>query len=72
MDKYELLELIGEYLPNVSRQYAFPGGKPGRDWYENFMKHWHNELSLRKPELLTLSLKLWNLHRTQLLLPFHS
>ena len=55
MDKCELLEIIGEYLPNVGREYAFPGGKPGRDWYENFMKRWRNELSLRKPELLTLN-----------------
>lgn len=55
MDKSELRDLIAEYLPNVGKESYFSHGRPGQDWYNNFMYRWRNELSVRNPELLTLS-----------------
>jgi len=55
MDKSELRDLIAEYLPNVGEESYFSHGRPGQDWYNNFMHRWRSELSVRKPELLTLS-----------------
>jgi len=55
MDKADLIDLIAEYLPNVGKEALFPHGRPGADWYANFMKRWRQELTVRKPELLTLS-----------------
>jgi len=55
MDKSDVTSLIAEYIPYVGKDRAFPGGKPGGDWYRAFLKRWHSEITLRKPELLTLS-----------------
>jgi len=55
MDKPDLIDLIAEYLPHVGKESLFPRGRPGEEWYLNFMKRWRTELTVRKPELLTLS-----------------
>lgn len=55
IDKSELRDLIAEYLPNVGKESYFSHGRPRHDWYNNFMHRWRSELSVRKPELLTLS-----------------
>ena len=55
MDKSKLRDLIAECLPNVGKESYFSHGRPGQDWYNNFMHRWRSELSVRKPELLTLS-----------------
>lgn len=55
MDKADLIDLITEYLPYVGKECIFPHGRPGHDWYSNLMSRWRKKLSIRKPELLTLS-----------------
>jgi DDE superfamily endonuclease len=55
MEKSDLLQLITDYLINIGKDSLFPNNKPGDDWYMNFMRRWKNELTVRKPELLTLS-----------------
>ena len=58
MDKSDVTSLIAEYIPYVGKDRAFPRGKPGSDWYTAFVKRWRNEITLRKPELLTSVVRL--------------
>jgi len=39
----------------LGKKRDFPQDKPGNDWYRAFVKCWRHEVTLCKPELLTLS-----------------
>lgn len=48
----ELLDIVGQYVNSLRLETPFKDGRPGVDWYYNFMQRNPN-LSLRKPEQLT-------------------
>ena len=50
----ELVDIvIRDYLNNQpGRPNPFSSGVPGEDWWQCFLKHWHSELSVQKPQQL--------------------
>lgn len=55
LQKKEFMEIVIAYVEKTGLEDKFKDGKPGDEWYQNFMKRWKHEISLRTPELLTLT-----------------
>lgn len=53
MDRKDLQYMIKSYVQSVGRETPFKDYVPGQDFLVNFEKRWKEDLSRRKPELLT-------------------
>ena len=54
-EKADILEMVTHFITHSGRCNPFKDGVPGDDWFRSFCERWKQQLSARKPEILTIS-----------------
>nr|XP_047127828.1 uncharacterized protein LOC124808663 [Hydra vulgaris] len=55
LDKKQFMKLVQTYIELNGFQKKFVNGVAGNQWFCNFLNRWQKEISIRTPELLTLT-----------------
>lgn len=52
VNKEDLFDLVQQYIEKSQLKTHYKGGRPGEEWFRNFMARTSSIFSLKKPELL--------------------
>lgn len=55
MTEEKLEDFVKNYVESMGTKTPFKNNQPGHDWFLAFRKRWKTELSMRKPEILTVA-----------------